>query len=275
MRRIDLFEFVNLGEGLRSARGVSDDDTIFDAFTKTYWLNTQLSDLLSKGLFEYGLIDHDCRNLISILEEIETKTWDEKIDNKTPIKSLYIGHRLRNSIQSFSSVLAAECRAAATYSVAKVGIYSTSRLVESASSGLSDDVKTHLSDEAKSEYDAAAKCLAFRLSTAAGFHMMRAVEFVLVPYVQLFSGRSFKSLNTNWGSYIDHLEGVMRSNKRRKPRKQTIDLLRQLKNNHRNPVMHADLVLAESEAQDIFAIGGVVVNALVAEMMVHSDANAT
>jgi hypothetical protein len=62
------------------------------------------------------------------------------------------------------------------------------------------------------------------------------------------------------------LAAIMKSNKRRKPRHQTIDLLRQLKNNHRNPLMHAELVLSDKEALDLFSIGGTVMSALALEM---------
>jgi hypothetical protein len=112
-----------------------------------------------------------------------------------------------------------------------------------------NEVLCNLSDTAIAEYDASAKCLAFRLPTAAGFHMMRAIEFVLVPYVQIFSGRNFSSLNTNWGSYVAHLKSVLKGAARRKPKVQNVDLIRQLKNNYRNPVMHADMVLTEEEAR--------------------------
>lgn len=266
MQRLDLYEFVDLGEALRSARTVTNNDSIFDAYTKTFWLKDKLEILISKDLFELGIVRHDCQKLIDVLDEIDNRTWDENVDSKTKISSTFLDSKLKNAITSFTSVMAAECRQASVYNVSKVAIFSTSSLVEAARNAFPAEILEKLPEEAKCEYESSAKCLAFRLSTAAGFHMMRAVEFALVPYVRTFSGRDFKSLNTNWGSYIAHLEKIECSGKRKKPKKETIDLLRQLKNNHRNPVMHADLTLSDQEALEIFYTGGVVISAISREM---------
>jgi hypothetical protein len=272
VRRINLNDFVSLGESLRSARLVKDDAEPTDAFIGTMWLGDNLKKLLADDVFGTGILKHDCETLIKVIQDIEEYPATDDADDRHRFRWFIIS-RLKNSLQSFTSVFAAECRQASTYNVDRIGIYSTGALIESASLGLAEEVRSVISDLAKAEYDSSARCLAFRLPTAAGFHIMRAVEFVLVPYVQAFSGRSFESLNTNWGSYIAHLEQIIKSGKRKKPKSQNIDLLRQLKNNHRNPVMHADLILSEQEAQDVFSIGGVVINALALELISHGAPN--
>ena len=95
--------------------------------------------------------------------------------------------------------------------------------------------------------------------------MMRAVEYVLIAYMKELCGRNFDSLNTNWGAYIAELEKISSSSRRKKASAETIDLLRHIKNNHRNPVMHADFVLTEQEAMDIFDLGAVVMSHLAEE----------
>jgi hypothetical protein len=229
-----------------------------------------LKKLMGDNVFETGIMKHDCAALISIIEKIEQAFFSrDKSDTEEASFKMFTLPNLERAIQTFRNVFAAECRQASTYNVDKVGIYSTNSLIDSASAGFMYEVLCNLSDTAIAEYDASAKCLAFRLPTAAGFHMMRAIEFVLVPYVQIFSGRNFSSLNTNWGSYVAHLESVLKGAARRKPKVQNVDLIRQLKNNYRNPVMHADMVLTEEEARDIFAMGGVVISALAREKGSH------
>ena len=95
---------------------------------------------------------------------------------------------------------------------------------------------------------------------------MRAIECSLLSLMKAICGRKFVSLNTNWGSYIAEIERVIASTKRKKPTQETVDLMRQIKNNHRNPVMHAELDLSAQEAMDIFDMGAVVISHLTEEV---------
>jgi hypothetical protein len=84
--------------------------------------------------------------------------------------------------------------------------------------------------------------------------------------MKLVCGRNFTSLNANWGAYIGELEKIRQSRSRKKASQETIDLLRQMKDNHRNPVMHTELHLSMQEAMDIFDLGAVVISHLIEEI---------
>ena len=84
--------------------------------------------------------------------------------------------------------------------------------------------------------------------------------------MQLVCGKRFASLNANWGAYIAELEKIIKEKTRKKPTLETIDLLRQMKNNHRNPVMHAEINLTSQEAMDVFDLGAVVMSHLSEEL---------
>src|SRR3546814_3422763 len=81
---------------------------------------------------------------------------------------------------------------------------------------------------------------------------------------------------SDWSSDVcssDLLEEINKGRSRKKPRSETIDLIRQMKNNHRNPVMHAEFVLSDKEAQDIFQLGSVVISHLAQEIELIITAN--
>jgi hypothetical protein len=125
------------------------------------------------------------------------------------------------------------------------------KLIEAPQEALPSDlwqwIQAH-SDVAVSDFEEAAKCLAFGLSTAVGFHLMRFTEALLFPYYDKLppiegsppSLRS-KPSDRNWGNYIDRL-------KKRKAKESIIGLLFHLKNDYRNPLMHPDDTLTSTEA---------------------------
>src|SRR5690606_32296046 len=79
-------------------------------------------------------------------------------------------------------------------------IYKTSALVSSGDDILPPDIKAAVSAETRAEFTSAAKCLAFDLPTACGFHSLRALELVMDDYLASFDVKTagFKS----WMDYI-------------------------------------------------------------------------
>lgn len=263
MRRINLYDFVELGKAIQYILSLQDESRPMDGYIAADKLKKSLELLKLEQIVDYNIMSHNVNELDSNLKKLI-----DRFQNKDDQGRNYaeIGWSARyyatSSANVFENVLAAQCRAAATYSVSKIGIYSTNDLIENAASRFSDHVQSIIEKDALSQLQEAAQCLSFQLHTACGFHMMRAVEYVLLIYMKKMCGRKFSSLNTNWGSYINELEKITKGNARKKPAVETIDLLRQLKNNHRNPVMHAEFVLNPNEAQDIFELGSVVISHL-------------
>jgi hypothetical protein len=263
MRRVNLYDFVELGKGIQSVLSLQDESRPVDGYIAATKLKKSLDLLKEEQIIDYNIVSHNVRDLDDKLKAISDRFQHKNEEGKEYTE---IGWSARyyatSSANVFENVLAAQCRAAATYSVSKVGIYSTNDLIENAASRFADDTQNIIGKDALGQLQEAAQCLSFQLHTACGFHMMRAVEYVLLIYMKKMCGRKFSSLNTNWGSYIDELEKIAKGKARKKPAVVTIDLLRQLKNNHRNPVMHAEFVLNPTEAQDIFELGSVVISHL-------------
>lgn len=261
MKRVNLYDLVELGKGIQSVLNLEDESRPVDGYLAATRLQNSLNFLKQNEVVDYKVIEHSAQEL-----EKKLKNLREVFENKGNDDVTAIGWSKRyyanQATGIFENVLAAQCRVAATYSVSKIGIYSTNDLIENASARFPKETQSIIGDEALGQLQEAAQCLSFQLNTACGFHMMRAVEYVLLIYMKKICGRKFSSLNTNWGSYIDELEKMLKGSSRKKPATETIDLLRQLKNNHRNPVMHAEFVLNTTEAQDIFELGSVVISHL-------------
>src|SRR3546814_11745270 len=120
-----------------------------------------------------------------------------------------------------------------SYYVSQVGVYSTNDLIENSSARFSEETQKIIGVDALGQFQEAAQCLCYQLYTACGFHMMRAVEYVLLNYMRTICGRKFSSLTTNWGSYVAALEEINKGRSRKKPRSETIDLKRKMKKNQK------------------------------------------
>ena len=263
MKRVNLYDLIELGKGIQSILLLENESRPVDGFLAATRLQASLTFLQQNEVVDYKVIEHSAKDLENKLKNL-LQIFEKKYSDGNDLTQIGWNNRyyVNQATGIFENVLAAQCRVAATYSVSKIGIYSTNDLIENASARFPKETQSVIGVEALNQLQEAAQCLSFQLNTACGFHMMRAVEYVLLIYMKQICGRKFSSLNTNWGSYIDELEKISKGNGRKKPATETIDLLRQLKNNHRNPVMHAEFVLNMTEAQDIFELGSVVISHL-------------
>lgn len=266
MRRINIYDVVELGEGLNQAQAITENSSIIDAWYGVYSLGNALDKISSGQLIEFGIGKHYVDELFDAVKSIGSafQDWQKlhKTGEEIPKVDWILQYNLKSKMSEFKTVLAAESRSSATYYVSKVGIYSTSDLIEDASRKFSTEIVDLVEKESIDQFQDSARCLAYGLHTACAFHMMRAVEASLLALMKLVCGRSFASLNANWGAYIGELEKINNGRSRKKVNKATIDLLRQIKDNHRNPVMHAELNLSMQEALDIFDLGSVVISHL-------------
>jgi hypothetical protein len=109
--------------------------------------------------------------------------------------------------------------------------------------------------EAVSDMRAAGRCIAFDLGTAAGFHIMRATELVLRRYFDEVTGNAERPKTNNIGDYLRVLDD------QDKGKKKTRATLRQIKDLHRNELIHPEVTLTLDEA---IALLGIAQSAIVA-----------
>jgi len=85
-----------------------------------------------------------------------------------------------------------------------------------------------------------ARCLAYGLPTAAGFHVFRAVESVLRKYhAHVTEGKAPQNMR-NMGVYIKSLETSGKGDPK------VIAALKQMKDLHRNPVSHPEAPVTDA-----------------------------
>lgn len=146
-------------------------------------------------------------------------------------------------------VLSAELHTVAAYNITQKGIYSTTDLIEHAEGILPQHVLGKIGQMAIREVRESGKCLALDCATASAFHMMRAAEEVMYEYyVSVCKPKPARKLE-NWGAYITELS------KLNKPEvKEVVAMLQQIKDRHRNLIMHPEIVLTIDEAFTLFEI---------------------
>ena len=166
---------------------------------------------------------------------MEGSDLDEKID--------YLKAAVMNqAITSFKTVLEAEFQTAGVYLVTAKRGYDVPTLLEHAEAIFPDELCEKL-PQVRNDLREAGRCIAFSLGTAAGFHLLRALESVVCAYWYEVMNKAPLPANRNLGQYIlqmakgDHPE-----------RKKVLFALRQVKELHRNSIMHPEESLDVDQA---------------------------
>jgi hypothetical protein len=165
---------------------------------------------------------------------------------------------LTTLIQEFQTILAAELGKGATYVVHQLGLLAVDTLIKSARV-VFEGYEDRVPEPAKWDTDQAGRCLAFDLPTAAGFHIARATEAVLLEYLRAFGKTVEKQSQRNWGQYTTLLRETDATEK-------VITTIDQIRTLHRNPLLHPEQTLEMPEAMSLWAICCSAIQAMVADI---------
>jgi hypothetical protein len=258
MKRVNQYQFYQIGVAIHPmtelAEGVSYTDAWYPCFVASQALKSLLSDQLTPLV--------TCKSASTKLFNLVTGVFDEfrrvsteknpaKLAESVPQVTLW---NIRNAATEFETVFAAELETTDTYYVSQKGIYSTSLLVEHAEQAFTAGVQAQLTPQAISDIRQAGKCLAFDLDTAAGFHVVRATETIIFKYYQAVTGSTPKRKDRNWGAYVRNLNAHKKKEPTSKADPKLITLIDQVREHHRNPVIHPEITLTPDEAQSLFSI---------------------
>jgi hypothetical protein len=164
---------------------------------------------------------------------------DQKINNEGI--GFEKAHRISSKWLSLEATLKADLDIANFYVTTPKGAFNTFTLAESGLSAFPKDLEIKVADAA---HDAkqAARCLAFDLPTAAAFHMHRAHESVVHTYFNSIAPANtsppIKKPLSEWIKALENLPS---------PDLKIIAAIRDINGLHRNPVLHPDHTLADSE----------------------------
>jgi len=135
--------------------------------------------------------------------------------------------------------------------------YSTTALLTDASVIFPESIRTALSERIKYEIQQAANCLLYEASSAVGFHVLRAVEMVILDYFTI-PGCDRAGVN-NWADYAKRLRYY-------KVHRKIVGMVDRLASLHRNELMHAEAVLSVEEAAILFALMQEVLPIMIADV---------
>ncbi|MFC1993014.1 hypothetical protein ACFLV3_04320 [Chloroflexota bacterium] len=182
--------------------------------------------------------------MVAWLRSTPHEEW-EKEDYSINLKC----SQLINEAKEFQTLLSAELLKLETYYVSQKGIYDTTALIIRTEHVLPISILNKIDKRVVVEIRESGKCLAFDCATASGFHIMRATELVMHKYYLHVCNPKSKKRLANWGVYIGKL-----GQSQAQEIKEVVAILQQIKDRHRNLIMHPDIVLTPDEAFILFEI---------------------
>ena len=193
-------------------------------------------------------------------KQIRTPTGEDRID----------AHEMAlvyTMVEKFEHALAAELNTAPSYTAQKRGIYSTYDLIENAYQVFSPELLTVIPESAQAEFNEAGKALAFGLGTAAGVHLLRAIEIELKQYFELYTGTSTAKAERNYAIYLKKLAALAEDeNAAQRPDRRLLQMLAQIKEHYRNPLTSPDATISIEQATSLFGLASAIIT-LMAEQI--------
>ena len=265
MLRVNEFRFFELSTKLRAVN-VQPESLYKDVILSVYLARKAIQDLLDHDV-PVKVCRPDAEKLIEVMTEIVPLDWKEifqkvKDDGDKPVERS-AGSKLKSTLADFETVLKAECGQLDTYFVSQKGAYSTADLVEHAELILPESVRADVSARAVSDIQAAGRCLAFDNPTAAGFHLLRAVESVMADFYFHVVGKKIPTRMRNWGIYIKRL-------KKEETNSKVVGILDHIRENYRNPITHPDVFLTSEDAEVLFGVGTSAITIMIRVMQTPS-----
>jgi len=161
----------------------------------------------------------------------------------------YDANDLNRQFNLFKTVLLAELETLNANFVTQKRGYDTATLIEAAENIFPPELP-HRVPEAVFDLREAGKCIAFELPTAAGFHLHRANEAILHRYYDAVTDGKPRPTSRNIGDYL----AALRQHNAGDPK--LLAALKDLKDLHRNPLIHPDQTL-ESIDEAIALMNGI------------------
>lgn len=196
------------------------------------------------------------RKLLSALAEIKYKASNvQHMFYSWEITSLKL------AANNYKIAVLAELGSADTYFVTRKGGFDTMSLLLSGEVLFPLDLGQKV-PEALYDTKEAAKCLAYDVPNACGFHLFRALEAVVRRYHAYVTGGSAPPKVRSLGVYIASLV------KSGKGDPKIVATLKQMNDLHRNPLIHPEATLSNEEALTVLGVARSAVAAMLAVLPV-------
>jgi hypothetical protein len=239
MQRVDGFYLYQVGSQIHPLTEFAYGMTWSQIHIPAFVAQGALEPLITRTVFQLRTSVQSGNALLNVLRDINAFIIDQNNSDKYQDQvDPNIIWRLQTNIAAFEAVLAAELSLIPLYVVSPKGGLVLSELIDSGYVCFPPDLWSKV-PEAIADVQEATKCVAFELCTAAGFHLHRANEAVLRVYFGMVANGVRPPRSGNMGDYLT----VMEKHDLGEPKVRAA--LTQLKNLHRNPLMHPDQSLAD------------------------------
>ena len=231
MIAVDGSYLYGLGQAIKPLHDIKKEDHYLEIWMKCYTARQSLETFISNSVYTNAIriMVEPANALINTLNEIGGKL--PKVAAKEPKIEPPELYNLQKHLQEFESVFRAELKIGNLFLATPKGAYDLRILIANGESIFPTSCQTLLTEVALKDVREGARCLAFELYTASGFHFHRANESVILRYLKALNVNVPK--NKNLSTYLKALEDA-------KAPKQIVSCLRDLKDMHRNPLMHPD-----------------------------------
>lgn len=186
---------------------------------------------------------------------LKTQTDDLKMGRVVPASALWA---IKTSYEQYRAALLAAFSAMGVFLVDQKGSHDAYTLLFEGEKLFPVDLPDKV-PEAKFDAQQAGKCLAYNVATACGFHTFRVLESVVRRYWTLTTGGKAHPKVRSLGVYVRAFKEAKAGDPK------VIAALEQIKELHRNPLIHPEAALETEEALSILGL----TRSAVSAMLVH------
>jgi hypothetical protein len=183
--------------------------------------------------------------------------------SKTPPAALPapLSEALWQNLIAFQNVFQTECARLPLYLITEKRGWDVATLSEHAQYVLPALAWASLSTDETRDIQAAGRCLAFEVPTAAAFHLYRLLESFVLKYMPFF-GVELRDADRNLGNYIKILKDNGVDDKITK-------MLQHIKDEYRNPAIHPGLFFTVDGASSQFALVQSAANMIIEDLLIR------
>ena len=267
MQQLNAYRFYELGAKLRELFSFGEQARVADLFGPLTEAQNLLDSFIKGDVFTPDSSKVTAAKLLartgavfnryfidSSTKQMKQATGEDRID-------AYEMTAIRSLLEKFEQSLAAELNRAPTYLAGKRGIYSTYDLAENAEAIFADNLRNVIPASAQKEFNTAGRALVFGLGTAATMHILRAVEITLKLYYDAYVAAPAAKGERNYATYVKKLAALLDDETRTdRPDPRIIQMLSQVKNHYRNPLLTPDAVTSVEAATQLFGMASALIS---------------
>lgn len=247
MKKLNLIKFYWAGrELIRPKTDIAVDEPVYLAHIKLMGLSKWMNAFLMETM---GMPIPNARRAARELWEFTSNITEQQLNAmgaKTDMPFTLSDHvKLERLVKDFEDEFEHDARELNIFSLSDIGTHSTTKLIDKAHRNLPAETVERLSAEVLGDIDEAGRCLGFDRPTAAGFHILRAVEPLIVQYYNKLTNNAVPIRSRNWGNYARQLRTHQGDIK-------IVGMIDHIREFYRNPIMHPEETLTSDQALSLF-----------------------